>query len=167
MNTRIYENHEKMSISAANYISEYINSNPDSLLCFAAGDTPQETFARLIEMQKNGKVDLSKAYYVGLDEWWGLGYETKGSCIQVMMDNFYFSFDYGQGFGSLITSAIHSGQIDRHFSADFLIGVLALFFSNIHKLLPPHSSSTEALTTLDQIIDLIQYGILSKKGETE
>jgi len=79
----------------------------------------------------------------------------------------YFSFDYGQGFGSLITSAIHSGQIDRHFSADFLIGVLALFFSNIHKLLPPHSSSTEALTTLDQIIDLIQYGILSKKGETE
>jgi glucosamine-6-phosphate deaminase len=89
MNTRIYENHEKMSISAANYISEYINSNPDSLLCFAAGDTPQETFARLIEMQKNGKVDLSKAYYVGLDEWWGLGYETKGSCIQVMMDNFY------------------------------------------------------------------------------
>jgi 6-phosphogluconolactonase/glucosamine-6-phosphate isomerase/deaminase len=28
-------------------------------------------------------------YYVGLDEWVGLGYNDKGSCVQVLRDNFY------------------------------------------------------------------------------
>jgi len=34
-------------------------------------------------------VDLAGVYYVGLDEWVGLGYDDKGSCKQVMSDNFY------------------------------------------------------------------------------
>ena len=34
-------------------------------------------------------LNLSDAYYVGLDEWVGVGRETEGSCAQVMFDNFY------------------------------------------------------------------------------
>lgn len=43
----------------------------------------------LLEMQSEGMVDLSSEYYVGLDEWQGIDYKTKGSCSQVMRDHFY------------------------------------------------------------------------------
>lgn len=53
------------------------------------GDTPLGIYKVLIAMQKGGGLDLNTMYYVGLDEWAGLGYETKGSCAQVMEDTFY------------------------------------------------------------------------------
>ena len=75
--------------STAACISQYIRENPGALLCFAAGDTPLPIFHSLIEMQNKGEVDLSSVFYVGLDEWVGLGRETIGSCAQVMFEEFY------------------------------------------------------------------------------
>ncbi len=75
--------------SVAGAIAEYINEHPGALLCFAAGETPLASFQALIGLQRQGKVDLGSVYYVGLDEWWGLGRETRGSCVQVMFDGFY------------------------------------------------------------------------------
>lgn len=74
---------------AASRISTFINNKPNSLLCFAAGETPLCVFTILIDLQKKNHVDLSSVYYVGLDEWEGLSQDTKGSCYQVMSDNFY------------------------------------------------------------------------------
>ena len=85
----VKDNYEEMSASCAEFICRYINKNPGRLLCFAAGDTPLLVMKKLIDMQESGKVDLSSMYYAGLDEWEGLGYEDKGSCKQVMEDNFY------------------------------------------------------------------------------
>ena len=73
----------------AQYIAKFIRGNPQSLLCLAAGDTPLGMYKRLVELQHQGEVDLNSVYYVGLDEWVGIGYEIKGSCMQVMMDGFY------------------------------------------------------------------------------
>jgi len=89
MQHEVYENYEKMSFAAAQAIKNYINSHPGALICLAAGDTPLGAFKELIAMQQRREVDLSSANYVSLDEWWGLGYETKGSCAQVMRDCFY------------------------------------------------------------------------------
>ena len=77
------------SVLGANYIADFIHANPGKLLCFAAGDTPLGIYKALIDIQNCGELDLSSMYYVGLDEWVGIGYETKGSCAQVMQDNFY------------------------------------------------------------------------------
>ena len=85
----VKDNYEEMSVSCAEFICGYINKNPGRLLCFAAGDTPLAIMKKLIEMQESGEVSLSSMYYAGLDEWEGLGYEDKGSCRQVMQDNFY------------------------------------------------------------------------------
>jgi len=85
----VKDNYEEMSAACAEFISRYINANPGKLLCFAAGDTPLGILKRLVEMQDSGDIDLSSMYYAGLDEWVGLGYEDKGSCKQVMEDNFY------------------------------------------------------------------------------
>jgi len=80
---------DEFSTIGGRIVGDYIRENPGKLLCFAAGDTPLGIYKELIQMQKRGEVDLSTMYYVGLDEWVGIGIETKGSCAQVMEDNFY------------------------------------------------------------------------------
>lgn len=89
MRKEVAKTHAETSQQVALRLKEFINHNPGALVCLAAGDTPLSAYAALIEMQKNGEVDLSSAYYAGLDEWVGLGYENKGSCRQVMEDHFY------------------------------------------------------------------------------
>jgi len=86
---KVLDSYKELSVYAAMAAAEYINENPGTLLCFAAGDTPLGMFEYLVSMQKEGLVDLNSVYYVGLDEWVGLGYEDKGSCVQVMRDCFY------------------------------------------------------------------------------
>jgi len=89
MNICIKPSPEETAVAVALDISQFIRKNPGALLCFAAGDTPLPVFRILIDMQARGDVDLGSVFYVGLDEWVGLGRETKGSCAQVMYDSFY------------------------------------------------------------------------------
>ncbi|MGI5960020.1 MAG: glucosamine-6-phosphate deaminase [Massiliimalia sp.] len=89
MNLIVANDYEQLSCVAAERIAQYINDNPNALLCFAAGDTPLGTFKKLIELQKQQKVNLSSVFYVGLDEWAGLEKDVPGTCFQVMHDNFY------------------------------------------------------------------------------
>lgn len=89
MNLIVKKNYIEMSTTAARTVADFIINNPGSLLCFCAGDTPYGMFEQLIEMQKKGLLDLNSVYYVGLDEWVGVGEETTGSCVQVMNDHFY------------------------------------------------------------------------------
>ncbi|MCL1909737.1 MAG: glucosamine-6-phosphate deaminase [Kiritimatiellaeota bacterium] len=89
MQTFVAEDYRTLSVETAKLIAEYVRANSGALLCLAAGDTPLGAFAELVKMQDAGEVDLSSVYYAGLDEWVGLGYEDKGSCKQVMSDNFY------------------------------------------------------------------------------
>lgn len=85
----IAQSTEELALRVANEVAQFINGNPQQLLCFAAGDTPLLAYRKLIDMQREGKVNLNSMYYVGLDEWVGLGYRDRGSCAQVMTDNFY------------------------------------------------------------------------------
>jgi len=89
MKIEITDSYEALSKAAAKKAANYINNNPGTLVCFAAGDTPLGTFKELLLMQKEGNVDLSTVWYVGLDEWVGLGIDDKGSCIKVMHDSLY------------------------------------------------------------------------------
>jgi len=85
----IAETYEELSRETSQRIAMFIRENPDSLVCFAAGDTPLGTYSELVKMQAAGEVNLSDVYYAGLDEWIGLGENDKGSCYQVMHDHFY------------------------------------------------------------------------------
>ena len=89
METRIFEHADALSEAVARTVAAWINANPGRLLCLAAGDTPLASYAELVALQDRGEVDLSSVYYVGLDEWVGLGMEDVGSCRQVMHDAFY------------------------------------------------------------------------------
>jgi len=89
MNIIVTRDYNELSVAAAKRAAEYINNNPDTLVCFAAGDTPLGMFRELVSMQSRGEVNLSSVWYAELDEWAGLGIEDKGSCMQVMTDAFY------------------------------------------------------------------------------
>jgi len=79
----------EQALAVAEAVAAYMNVHPGALICLAAGDTPLLAYQELVRLQSAGKVDLRAAYYVGLDEWMGLGVETRGSCAQVMRDGFY------------------------------------------------------------------------------
>ncbi|MBE5777323.1 MAG: glucosamine-6-phosphate deaminase [Clostridiales bacterium] len=89
MNVIVCESIAAQCERVAQDLKDYILTHPGALLCLAAGDTPLPAYERLIAMQQNGEVDLNSVYYVGLDEWVGIGGETRGSCRQVMQDVFY------------------------------------------------------------------------------
>ena len=85
----ILDSIQEQNRRVAGDMAEYIRNHPGALVCLAAGDTPLGAYTELVKLHKAGKVDLNSIYYVGLDEWVGLGYETRGSCMQVMYDTLY------------------------------------------------------------------------------
>ena len=89
MKLYIDETAERQTARVAGDTADYIRSHPGALLCLAAGDTPLPVYEALVGMHKRGEIDLTSVYYVGLDEWVGMGYETRGSCAQLMEDTLY------------------------------------------------------------------------------
>jgi len=89
MNINIYTDYDELSEKAAQKAAEYIRSNPGTLVCFAAGETPLGMFKELISMQNRGDVDLSSVFYAGLDEWVGLEPGETGTCYEVMTNAYY------------------------------------------------------------------------------
>ncbi|WP_338650682.1 glucosamine-6-phosphate deaminase [Listeria seeligeri] len=89
MKVVIKENPQIVAETISQKIIESVKEKPTSLICIAGGDTPLLTIEALIKANQAGEVDFSKTRFVGLDEWVGLGRETKGSCIQTLYDAFF------------------------------------------------------------------------------
>ncbi|HHQ1150938.1 TPA: glucosamine-6-phosphate deaminase [Listeria innocua] len=85
----INENEHLVAETVSQRIIELVKAKPASLICIAGGDTPLLTIEALIKASQAGEVDFSQTQFVGLDEWVGLGRETKGSCIQTLYDAFF------------------------------------------------------------------------------
>jgi glucosamine-6-phosphate isomerase len=80
MNIQKFPDHNALSQYTAEHIAALINQKPDALLCLASGDTPIETYRRLVALAQAGRVDVSRCTFVGLDEWVGFGPDDAGSC---------------------------------------------------------------------------------------
>lgn len=85
----IEKDYESMSKAVANHIIEMIKKKPNALIELPGGDTPLGIFKELVNASKTKNVDFSKCFFVSLDEWENLGYETKGSCKQTLFDCLY------------------------------------------------------------------------------
>ncbi|WP_339182478.1 glucosamine-6-phosphate deaminase [Oceanobacillus sp. FSL W7-1293] len=89
MNIKKFLTTKLMAEAAGKNIIEIVKKKPDSLLCFAGGDTPLMTLNYLVEAANQGKVDFGTCSFVSLDEWVGLDKETNGSCKQTLFDHFF------------------------------------------------------------------------------
>jgi len=86
---KIYSDFEAMSRAAADLIIEQVKNKPDSLLCFPSGESPAGAFRYLIADAKAKKVDFSHCFFVGLDEWVGMGKDDDGSCTNFLFEHFF------------------------------------------------------------------------------
>jgi galactosamine-6-phosphate isomerase len=80
MVTTIFSNYESLSdFTAAEWIN-FIKANPNATICVASGDSPKLACELFCEKVKEHDIDVSKFFFLGLDEWVGLSPETFGSC---------------------------------------------------------------------------------------
>ncbi|MCM3763891.1 glucosamine-6-phosphate deaminase [Neobacillus niacini] len=85
----VSSNYEEMSLAAAKLIIEKFKKKPEGLYCFAAGDTPTRTLQLVVAAHLRGEIDLTRAYYIQLDEWIGLDSHNEGSCIAFLNREFF------------------------------------------------------------------------------
>lgn len=85
------ENYEQLSEKAARIIADVVINKPDCVLGLATGSSPIGTYKKLIEWNKEGKVDFSKAMSINLDEYEGLDGEHDQS-YRYFMNNNLFNF---------------------------------------------------------------------------
>lgn len=89
MKVNILESYNDMSKAVADHIINYIENKPNSLFCFAGGDTPLKAYEYISNEINSRNIDVSKVKFVSLDEWVGIGHETKGSCIEMLYKHLY------------------------------------------------------------------------------
>lgn len=89
MKLKIFTTQPELVAEISEMIIATVEKKPTSVICIAGGDTPMPVMEKLVAAQQENKVDFSKAFFLGLDEWVGLGSETKGSCIQTLQDNLF------------------------------------------------------------------------------
>lgn len=83
------KNYEEMSKKAAGIISAQITLKPESVLGLATGSTPRGIYKNLIEGYKEGSLDFSQVKTVNLDEYIGLGSESRQSYRYFMNTNLF------------------------------------------------------------------------------
>ncbi len=129
----IVNNPEEVGRQTAELIISEINRKPDLVLGLATGDTPLETYARLVEANRTGMVDFSEVITFNLDEYVGLEKTDPNSYYHYMHSNLFdkinikeknthlldgFSQDYGQ------TTAKYDKLIYEHNGIDLqLLGI--------------------------------------------
>ena len=89
LNIKELSNYDELSKVASEIIFESFKNNPEGLFCIAGGDTPVGAIKLFIEKVKAENLDVSKAKFIGLDEWVGLDGSDQGSCRQYLNDNLY------------------------------------------------------------------------------
>ena len=78
-----------MCRNTAETIVNQIKQKPDSLICLTSGDTPAGAYRLLVQYAKEGKVDFSQTWFVGLDEWVGMDKNDAGSCTNFLYETFF------------------------------------------------------------------------------
>ncbi|MBQ1966981.1 MAG: 6-phosphogluconolactonase, partial [Clostridia bacterium] len=83
----------QISNEAAEIIIKQVNKKRDSVIGFATGASPVETYKRIIESYEKGEVTLKHITTFNLDEYVGLDRENVNSYYYFMKDNLFGKTD--------------------------------------------------------------------------
>lgn len=67
------------------------------------------------------------------------------------------------GFDTLVNAALKAGEIDNRYSSAFISNVFQILLEHLHRLLPGKYPAEEIEKVINQLVDLIQYGIAKRK----
>lgn len=104
-----------ISVEVAKIITEQINAKPDSVLGFATGSSPVETYKRIIEKYEKGEVSLKDITTFNLDEYCGLQQDNVNSYFYFMKDNLFGKTDVDFGKVNFLSGT--SGDIEAECKA--------------------------------------------------
>jgi glucosamine-6-phosphate isomerase len=96
MELKVFKDYTDLSAAAATIIIDCVKAKPGALLCFATGDSPKLTYQMVAEKAKNTKVDFSKCFMIGLDEWMGVSTGNTGSCHWFLHEYLFRRLGIGQ-----------------------------------------------------------------------
>lgn len=82
-----------ISCAAAEIIASQIKAKKDSVLGFATGASPVETYKRLIQMYENKEISFKDIQTFNLDEYCGLSKDNVNSYYYFMQDNLFGKVD--------------------------------------------------------------------------
>lgn len=85
MKKLVFDTAELAAGHAADTVAALLAQKPDAVLCLAAGHTSLPVFEAFL---RRG-LDFSRARFVGLDEWVGVGPEVEGSSASFLERNFF------------------------------------------------------------------------------
>lgn len=126
----ITEDYEKMSIAAADFISQEINRKPNLVLGLATGSTPLKTYEHLIKKYEEGKIDFASVTTFNLDEYIGVKPENQHSYHYYMNKNLFdmvnvkkenINIPNGNAEDIEIESAEYEKKIEKHGGIDLQI----------------------------------------------
>jgi galactosamine-6-phosphate isomerase len=80
MQVRIFKDNPALSVYAADEMLTLLKENPSAVICMASGDSPALTCGLFVKKAITEKIDVSKFFFIGLDEWVGLPPGMAGSC---------------------------------------------------------------------------------------
>ena len=93
MKVIVLDNPVQISEAAADIIIKQVNNKHGSVLGFATGASPVETYKRIIEAYEKGGVSLKYITTFNLDEYVGLDRENVNSYFYFMKDNLFGKTD--------------------------------------------------------------------------
>lgn len=93
MNIVLLNNVYDISVKVSQIIADQVKAKPNSVLGFATGASPVETYKRLIEKYESGEVSFKDITTFNLDEYCGLSRENKNSYFYFMKDNLFGKTD--------------------------------------------------------------------------
>ncbi|MEQ1678049.1 MAG: glucosamine-6-phosphate deaminase [Chitinophagaceae bacterium] len=80
MKVSVFPTYPLLSAFVADEILRLIQENPGAVICLASGNSPKLACELFVQKATALELDTSRFFFVGLDEWVGLGPDTSGSC---------------------------------------------------------------------------------------
>lgn len=80
MNLTIFPTADQLADFVAAEMVQLLQTKPGAVICFASGNSPKLSCEKFVQQAVAVKLDTSKFFFVGLDEWVGLAPSTPGSC---------------------------------------------------------------------------------------
>lgn len=93
MTFNIYPTYDELSRQTADLIIQSVRNTKNPMICLASGHSPIGVFRCLVADVKAGKLNISGWIFLGLDEWAGMNGTTKGSCRQMLDEDFFLPLD--------------------------------------------------------------------------
>lgn len=86
---QVHNTYEQLCEAVADTITTQIKRKPDAFICLASGHTPRGVYQILANRIASKILDIQRCTFFSLDEWLGVPLSHKGSCYQMLKDDFF------------------------------------------------------------------------------